>query len=598
MVKKLIASTIFLLFAAPAFSQGNACSSEQINDMVRAAADRHGLRREYVRPNFLPGVTNLLAAEQVVLSERLTRNNVYVLKKTRQLKGNPVPVEEYFEVIPIDGLECNGNAVVGINQTNPETIARKRGAAVAPTEVMAVGLQAYGESALLLGGGLEKMAEESEFGPLLGMLGGTSGSDEARSNVIMTASGSANACWEALGQRGQMHTHIAVRNELRPSEAIKPWESINPLHFMMGPACMAIAMAERLGEDIPEAAAVMWGAQQRALEGAETSIYGAASIDGVPVYQIDIDGLNLTQPTASLGQQPSRYVQHASATYGEQQGAYPSTGRSPSLAQLNPPDHYRSAPSLFLQPRDTTSPAFTGYVPMNALQVSVASSGTSGGSGSMTIHKISLWIDAQNLVRLKMRMEGVMEQDGQSRDVFMENELKDYKTVPGTSLYESYRQILRMGGVMDPSQEAEMQEAVRKLDEYEQQMASMPPSQRAMMENMIGPQMAQMRSMANGGAVEFEIITTSIEINPDLMAAPAGFSTTTSTETTMAPNVVQIVQQHLATLGYDPGNTDGELTKETVVAISKYQATNGMEVTGQATPQLAGVLSAAVDAMN
>jgi hypothetical protein len=51
-------------------------------------------------------------------------------------------------------------------------------------------------------------------------------------------------------------------------------------------------------------------------------------------------------------------------------------------------------------------------------------------------------------------------------------------------------------------------------------------------------------------------------------------------------------------LGYDPGNTNGELTKTTVVAISKYQAGNGMEVTGEATPQLAGVLAAAVDAQN
>ena len=62
-------------------------------------------------------------------------------------------------------------------------------------------------------------------------------------------------------------------------------------------------------------------------------------------------------------------------------------------------------------------------------------------------------------------------------------------------------------------------------------------------------------------------------------------------------NVVQIVQQHLVTLGYDPGNTTGELTKQTVVAISQYEAANGMPVAGEATPKLAGILSAAVDAL-
>ena len=36
----------------------------------------------------------------------------------------------------------------------------------------------------------------------------------------------------------------------------------------------------------------------------------------------------------------------------------------------------------------------------------------------------------------------------------------------------------------------------------------------------------------------------------------------------------------------------------TVIAISRYQAENGMEVTGEATPQLAGILSAAVDSRN
>jgi peptidoglycan hydrolase-like protein with peptidoglycan-binding domain len=60
--------------------------------------------------------------------------------------------------------------------------------------------------------------------------------------------------------------------------------------------------------------------------------------------------------------------------------------------------------------------------------------------------------------------------------------------------------------------------------------------------------------------------------------------------------LVQSIQRDLVALGYDPGNTRGELSTPTVVAISKFQAENNLEVTGEATPQLAGILAAKRDA--
>lgn len=62
-----------------------------------------------------------------------------------------------------------------------------------------------------------------------------------------------------------------------------------------------------------------------------------------------------------------------------------------------------------------------------------------------------------------------------------------------------------------------------------------------------------------------------------------------------ADALTQIVQRDLVELGYDPGNTDGEATVETAVAISRFQAENGLEVTGEATPQLAGIIKAAIN---
>ena len=58
-----------------------------------------------------------------------------------------------------------------------------------------------------------------------------------------------------------------------------------------------------------------------------------------------------------------------------------------------------------------------------------------------------------------------------------------------------------------------------------------------------------------------------------------------------------MIQLDLKTLGYDPGNTDGIMSRPTVVAITQFEAANGLEVTGRATPQLAGRLQAAVDTL-
>jgi peptidoglycan hydrolase-like protein with peptidoglycan-binding domain len=62
-----------------------------------------------------------------------------------------------------------------------------------------------------------------------------------------------------------------------------------------------------------------------------------------------------------------------------------------------------------------------------------------------------------------------------------------------------------------------------------------------------------------------------------------------------ADDLTQSIQKDLVALGYDPGSIQGEATLQTSAAISKFQADNGLEVTGAVTPQLAGVLSAKVD---
>jgi hypothetical protein len=61
-----------------------------------------------------------------------------------------------------------------------------------------------------------------------------------------------------------------------------------------------------------------------------------------------------------------------------------------------------------------------------------------------------------------------------------------------------------------------------------------------------------------------------------------------------ADDLTRMVQKDLVTLGYDPGNTNGEATTQTIVAISKFQAEHDLAVTGEVTPQLAGVIKAQI----
>ena len=63
----------------------------------------------------------------------------------------------------------------------------------------------------------------------------------------------------------------------------------------------------------------------------------------------------------------------------------------------------------------------------------------------------------------------------------------------------------------------------------------------------------------------------------------------------LSDELTQMAQQELQALGYEVDNLDGEPTMKTIVAISKFQSENNMEVTGEASPQLIGALRAAKD---
>jgi hypothetical protein len=218
----------------------------------------------------------------------------------------------------------------------------------------------------------------------------------------------------------------------------------------------------------------------------------------------------------------------------------------------------------------------------------------------LTIQSVSLWVDAEKHVPLKMRMEGVATRDGKSREIFIERLDQDYRTVPDSKLYMPYRSSVRMHGILGDDQQKQMEDARKQLAEFDQQLAEMPPEQRAQVERMAGSQIAMLRKMVDSGEMDMVTRVRAIRVNTGLgKAVPAAAQSRPSSSTTPSSTgdpLVQAIQRDLVTLGYDPGNTRGELSTPTVVAISKFQAENNLEVTGDATPQLAGILAAKRDA--
>jgi hypothetical protein len=131
-----------------------------------------------------------------------------------------------------------------------------------------------------------------------------------------------------------------------------------------------------------------------------------------------------------------------------------------------------------------------------------------------TLQSASLWLDSKEYVPLRTRTEGVATADGESREFTIERHDSDYRSVAGSRMYEPFRQVVRIAGVMNAEQQAQMREAQAQMADMEQQLAGMPAAQRQMVMNQMGPQMQMMKSMAAGGGFETVIEVHRMIANP------------------------------------------------------------------------------------
>ena len=222
------------------------------------------------------------------------------------------------------------------------------------------------------------------------------------------------------------------------------------------------------------------------------------------------------------------------------------------------------------------------------------------GDQSINFETFEIWIDTTDYVPLKILIHGTSSGPEGPRPIMVDMMFSDYRSVPDSKLFEAYRQTMSMGGVLDPKQQKELQQAMKQLDEMEAQLAAMPEAQRKMMEGMMGPQIEMMKKMASGGAVEVVTETISIKVNTGMpsseeisQAMTGGMGMSAATPVPTRDKLLYTIQNDLKTLGYNPGNTNGIMDKPTAVAIAQFQAAQGMKVTGKSSPQLAGALQAA-----
>ncbi len=122
------------------------------------------------------------------------------------------------------------------------------------------------------------------------------------------------------------------------------------------------------------------------------------------------------------------------------------------------------------------------------------------------LDRVSVWIDTEHYVPLKMRAEGQIEQDAKRSPLVIEKLDLNYRQVG--PLYESFRRVGRISGLMAGMSEKERkdlqkaQKELAKAKEEMKKMEGMSEAQKNMVMKMMAPQMEKLEKMAAGGTIE------------------------------------------------------------------------------------------------
>jgi hypothetical protein len=145
--------------------------------------------------------------------------------------------------------------------------------------------------------------------------------------------------------------------------------------------------------------------------------------------------------------------------------------------------------------------------------VEALSESLGGSQQNLEDATMRMWIDEEWLVPLQMRLEGTMTMEGRSGPVTTTVVFEDYREEQG--LFHPFTTRITAEGMselMDISPE-QMEEMMRGLEQFQEQMKDMPAAQRAMMERMMGGQIERMQEMVSSGAMDVVVQVTEIRVN-------------------------------------------------------------------------------------
>ncbi len=179
--------------------------------------------------------------------------------------------------------------------------------------------------------------------------------------------------------------------------------------------------------------------------------------------------------------------------------------------------------------------------------------------GEFTLERVDLWVDAEQMVPLLLKMQGNMERDNTVTPLTISKLDLDYKHIG--SLYESHTKVFRLSGMMkamSPKEQRKMEKSMAELERAKEQLANMTPEEKAMMEKMgMMGKMEQLEKMMGEDKIESIVDVTSIAIN-DGPPAPYGMGS--------------VGMQPALTIAGEGVNENGELVAELVISVGPNHA--------------------------
>lgn len=132
----------------------------------------------------------------------------------------------------------------------------------------------------------------------------------------------------------------------------------------------------------------------------------------------------------------------------------------------------------------------------------------SPGDMEFTPRSGAIYVDSDLWMPVRMEFEGEATDERGTHDITAVIDQLDYRSVDGLMIaHRTTMKIEGLGAMIDPETQAQ-------IDEMRKQLESVPESQRAMIEAMLGPQIEQIERMTEGdGAMTVEVEVSEVRVN-------------------------------------------------------------------------------------